>query len=34
MLDWQNRNEKIIKNYDRNGYYCDLKIDGLAIELV
>jgi len=34
MLDWQSRNEKIVKNYDKNGYYCELKIDGLAIELV
>ncbi|MBU4284643.1 NAD-dependent DNA ligase LigA [Patescibacteria group bacterium] len=34
MLDWQNRNEKIVKNYDKGGYYCELKIDGLAIELV
>jgi len=34
MLDWQNRNGKIVKDYDKNGYYCELKIDGLAIELV
>jgi len=34
MLDWQNRNEKIAKSYDKNGYYCELKIDGLAIELI
>jgi DNA ligase (NAD+) len=34
MLDWQSRNEKIVKNYDKNGYYCELKIDGLAIELI
>ncbi|MFH1129242.1 MAG: NAD-dependent DNA ligase LigA [Patescibacteria group bacterium] len=34
MLDWQNRNDKIVKNYDKNGYYCELKIDGLAIELI
>ena len=34
MLDWQNRNEKIVGNYDKNGYYCELKIDGLAIELL
>ncbi len=34
MLDWQNRNNKIVKNYDKNGYYCELKIDGLAIELI
>lgn len=34
MLDWQNRNEKIVRNYDKNGYYCELKIDGLAIELI
>jgi len=34
MLDWQNRNEKIVKNYDKNGYYCELKIDGLAVELI
>ena len=34
MKDWQKRNERIVKNYDKNGYYCELKIDGLAIELV
>ena len=34
MLDWQSRNEKIVRNYDKDGYYCELKIDGLAIELV
>jgi DNA ligase (NAD+) len=34
MFDWQNRNKKIVKDCDKNGYYCELKIDGLAIELV
>ena len=34
MLDWQSRNDKIVKNYDKDGYYCELKIDGLAIELI
>ena len=34
MLDWQTRNEKIVKNYDKDGYYCELKIDGLAVELI
>ncbi|MDD3783905.1 MAG: NAD-dependent DNA ligase LigA, partial [Candidatus Portnoybacteria bacterium] len=34
MLDWQTRNEKMVKNYDKNGYYCELKIDGLAVELI
>jgi DNA ligase (NAD+) len=34
ILDWQNRNNKIVKNYDKNGYYCELKIDGLAVELI
>ncbi len=34
MLNWQSRNEKIVKNYDKDGYYCELKIDGLAVELI
>jgi len=34
MEDWITRNEKIVKDFDKNGFYCELKIDGLAIELV
>jgi len=34
MEDWITRNEKIVKDFDRKGFYCELKIDGLAIELV
>jgi len=33
MQDWINRLEKILKNSTQNGFYCELKIDGLAIEL-
>ncbi|PIR41256.1 MAG: hypothetical protein COV31_02525 [Candidatus Yanofskybacteria bacterium CG10_big_fil_rev_8_21_14_0_10_46_23] len=31
---WINRNKKIRPEFDRGGYFCDLKIDGLAMELV
>ena len=34
MKDWAKRNEKIVKDADKDGYYCELKIDGLAIELI
>ena len=34
IKDWVERNEKIVKDVYKNGYYCELKIDGLAIELV
>jgi DNA ligase (NAD+) len=34
MEDWITRNEKIVKDFNKNGFYCELKIDGLAIELV
>ena len=34
MNDWLDRNEKIEKNIEEQGYYCELKIDGLAIELI
>jgi len=34
MGDWVERNEKIVKNAVKDGYYCELKIDGLAIELI
>ncbi len=33
MKDWQNRSDKILRNSNPGGYYCELKIDGLAIEL-
>jgi DNA ligase (NAD+) len=32
--EWAKRNEKIVKDSNRHGYYCELKIDGLAIELI
>ena len=34
MVDWVNRLERILKGAVKNGYYVELKIDGLAIELV
>lgn len=34
MKDWENRFEKIITGAKKHGYYCELKIDGLAIELI
>ncbi|MBI2068717.1 MAG: NAD-dependent DNA ligase LigA [Candidatus Yanofskybacteria bacterium] len=33
MKDWEARFEKIFPGAKRDGYYCELKIDGLAIEL-
>ena len=34
MEEWAKRNEKIVRDSNRHGYYCELKIDGLAIELI
>ena len=34
MRDWLERNERIVRVAHAHGYYCELKIDGLAIELV
>ena len=34
IKEWIERNEKIVKGAGRYGYYCELKIDGLAIELI
>jgi len=36
MEDWQERNEKLLdkKEVSKLDYYCELKIDGLAIELI
>jgi len=34
MKDWLERNERIVGAAHAHGYYCELKIDGLAIELV
>jgi len=34
MEDWITRNDKIVRDFNKDGYYCELKIDGLAIELV
>jgi len=34
MQDWEDRFSKLINNPLKDGYYCELKLDGLAIELV
>lgn len=34
MNEWKGRFERIIKGASKHGYYCELKIDGLAIELI
>ena len=34
MEEWKNRFERLIKASEKHGYYCELKIDGLAIELI
>src|SRR3989344_3316596 len=34
MRDWEGRFERLSAGSRKNGYYCELKIDGLAIELV
>jgi DNA ligase (NAD+) len=34
MEEWAKRNEKIVRDSNKHGYYCELKIDGLAIELI
>jgi DNA ligase (NAD+) len=34
MNNWEERFSKLIKDPVKNGYYCELKLDGLAIELV
>jgi len=34
MKAWEDRFEKVLSNAKKEGYYCELKIDGLAIELV
>lgn len=34
MKEWVERNEKIVKGANQCGYYCELKIDGLGIELI
>lgn len=33
MLDWENRLKKIVPN-DKFNYYCELKMDGLAMSLI
>ena len=33
MNDWKTRFEKVYAGASKHGYYCELKIDGLAIEL-
>ena len=33
MKEWEARFEKIFPGAKRGGYYCELKIDGLAVEL-
>lgn len=34
MQDWENRFAKLINDPLKDGYYCELKLDGLAMELV
>ncbi len=34
MENWEERFSKLINNPLKDGYYCELKLDGLAIELV
>ena len=34
MAEWEKRFEKIVPRSAKHGYYCELKIDGLAIELI
>lgn len=34
MEDWEGRFERLLADSRKHGYYCELKIDGLAIELV
>jgi DNA ligase (NAD+) len=34
MEEWTKRNEKIVRDSNKHGYYCELKIDGLAVELI
>ncbi len=34
MQDWEDRFAKLINDPLKDGYYCELKLDGLAIELV
>lgn len=34
MAEWESRFEKLSPGAKKHGYYCELKIDGLAIELV
>jgi len=34
VTDWNNRLEKISPGSTKHGYFCELKIDGLAIELI
>ncbi len=34
MAEWEARFERVSKESKKGGYYCELKIDGLAIELI
>lgn len=34
MQAWQERMEKVWPRFDKEGFYCELKLDGLGIELV
>ncbi len=34
MSEWEGRFERIIEGASKHGYYCELKIDGLAVELI
>jgi DNA ligase (NAD+) len=33
MRDWEKRNQRILKDEKINGYFCELKLDGLAVAL-
>lgn len=33
MVAWQERGSKVVSSIAKDGFYCELKIDGLAIEL-
>ena len=34
MAEWEKKFERIVPGAKKHGYYCELKIDGLAIELI
>ncbi len=34
LFNWENRNLKLLDNEDKFNYFCELKLDGLAISLI